>query len=315
VGHLSNGIWHDQWVDTKATQGRFVRNDSEFHHCISADGSTGFKAEPNRYHLYISLACPWACRALIFRTLKKLENVISLSIVDPLMLSNGWAFSSAPGCIPDSINHCKYLHQLYTLAQADYSGRVTVPVLWDKQQQTIVNNESSEIIRMFNSEFHQYTDVDFDYYPAALRSKIDNINDFVYQKINNGVYKCGFATTQDAYEVAFIELFSALDELEQRLDYQPYLMAEQITEADWRLFTTLVRFDAVYYGHFKCNQKRLVDYPNLQHYLERLYHLPGIADTVNIDHIKRHYYMSHTAINPTGVVPKGPQLPFLQNNH
>lgn len=308
MGLLVNGEWQDEWYDTKSTGGRFVRKESSFRGRVAADGSTPFKAESGRYHLYVSLACPWAHRALIFRKLKGLEDVISLSIVEPLMGEQGWAFSDGQGCIPDSVNGAEYLHQLYTKAQPDYTGRVTVPVLWDKEAETIVSNESSEIIRMFNSEFNAFGDGTLDLYPVELREEIDAVNDVVYERVNNGVYRCGFATTQEAYEEACRALFDALDILNERLGRQRYLAGSRITEADWRLFTTLVRFDAVYVGHFKCNLRRIADYPNLSNYLRELYQISGIAETVNFDHIKSHYYRSHNTINPTGIIPIGPEL-------
>jgi putative glutathione S-transferase len=316
MGLLIDGVWRDQWYDTKSTGGRFVRKDSHFRNWVTADGSPGpsgeggFAAAPGRYHLYVSLACPWAHRTLIFRKLKKLEPIVSLSIVDPLMGDEGWVFSNFPGAIPDEVNGKQRLYEIYLLAEPGYTGRVTVPVLWDKEKKTIVNNESSEIIRMFNSAFDQFTGACEDYYPRELRGEIDAINDLVYKQINNGVYRAGFATTQEAYEEAFRDLFAALDEVERRLSRQRYLAGSRLTEADWRLFTTLVRFDPVYVGHFKCNLRRIADYPNLSNYLRELYQTPGVADTVNMDHIKRHYYMSMTAINPTRIVPLGPQLNF-----
>ncbi len=311
MGLLVDGKWHDQWYDTKSTGGRFVRHDAAFRNWVTADGSSGFKAEPDRYHLYVSLACPWAHRTLIFRKLKKLENVISLSVVDPLMAEHGWTFSEGPGCVPDTVNHARYLHEVYTTAKPDYTGRVTVPVLWDKQKGTIVSNESSEIIRMFNSAFDAFGEAALDFCPEGLRDEIDAVNERVYQDVNNGVYRCGFATTQEAYREAFVALFATLDMLEERLGRQRYLVGPSITEADWRLFTTLVRFDAVYVGHFKCNLRRIADYPNLSNYLRDLYHVPGVAQTVDFQHIKRHYYESHKTINPTGIVPMGPELGLL----
>jgi len=316
MGLLIEGVWHDQWYDTKKSGGAFVRSASQFRNWVTADGSAGpsggggFKAEAERYHLYVSLACPWAHRTLIFRKLKKLEEVISVSVVDPHMLEQGWAFTGNFDSDLDEINGREFLHEIYTLAQANYSGRVTVPVLWDKQTQTIVSNESSEIIRILNSAFNALTDARHDYYPVALRSDVDAINDFVYRNVNNGVYRCGFATRQAAYDKAFDELFSTLDQLEQRLNQQRYLVGEQITEADWRLFTTLVRFDAVYYSHFKCNLHQLRDYPNLSNYLRELYQAPGVKETVNLTHIKQHYYYSQSTVNPTRIVPKGPLLDF-----
>jgi glutathionyl-hydroquinone reductase len=310
VGKLVAGVWKDEWYDTTSTGGAFVRGQSSFRKRVTSDGSSGFKAESGRYHLYLSLACPWACRTLIVRKLKKLEDVVSISIVDPVMGKDGWVFSDGPACIPDTVNGFSHLHQVYTAAEPDYTGRVTVPVLFDKRTGTIVNNESAEIIRMLNAEFDELGDASVDLYPVALRPDIDRINAFVYDDINNGVYKAGFATTQTAYEVAFDKLFSALDGVEARLGRQRYLVDDKITEADWRLFTTLVRFDAVYYSHFKCNLRRLIDYRNLWSYTRELYQLPGIADTVNLDHIKRHYFMSHTSINPTRIVPEGPAIDF-----
>ena len=314
MGLLIDGVWHDQWYDTSKSGGRFVRSESQFRHWVTPDGAPGpsgdggFKAEAGRYHLYISLACPWASRALIVRKLKRLDEAIGLSVVDPYMGAQGWAFSDAPGAVPDTVNGKRYMHELYTLADPAYTGRVTVPVLWDKHRRTIVSNESAEIIRMFNSGFAGIADDRVDLYPAALRAEIDAVNAFVYPNINNGVYRCGFATTQAAYEEAFDQLFTALDELEARLGRQRYLVGDRATEADWRLFTTLIRFDAVYVGHFKTNKRRIADYPNLSGYLRELYQWPGIAETVDFDHIKQHYYRSHTTINPTGVVPRGPEL-------
>lgn len=308
MGLLVEGKWLDQWYDTKSTKGEFVRKDSAFRQWIKNDGSTPFKPQKDKYHLYVSYVCPWAHRTLIFRKLKKLEEVISISVVDPIMLENGWEFHDGPGNIPDEINNKEFLYEIYKSADPEYSGRVTVPVLWDKKEKTIVNNESSEIIRMFNSEFNEYADNSVDYYPESLQSEIDEVNAFVYENINNGVYKCGFATTQEVYESAFHELFNALNNIEERLKDSDYLVANTLTEADWRLFTTLVRFDAVYVGHFKCNLKRVADYENISKYLKSLYNVPGVKETVNFDHIKRHYYISHKTINPTGIVPSGPEL-------
>lgn len=314
MGLLVNGIWQDQWYDTKSTGGRFVRQDSQFRHWITPDGSAGptgnagFKAEAGRYHLYVSLACPWAHRTLIFLKLKGLEGMIGVSVVHWLMREKGWTFTPGPGVVPDPLLNAEYLYQIYTQADPQYSGRVTVPILWDKQKQTIVNNESSEIIRIFNSAFDGVGAKSGDYYPEALRVEIDALNERIYQTINNGVYKCGFATTQTAYEEAIAPLFESLDWLESILQDHQYLTGDQITEADWRLFTTLIRFDAVYVGHFKCNLRRIQDYPNLWRYLRDLYHQPGIAETVNFQHIKGHYYESHLNINPTGIVPMGPAL-------
>lgn len=312
MGLLVNGQWQDQQHGSKSSDGRFVRQDAAFRNRVTADGASGFAAERGRYHLYVSLACPWAHRTLIFRTLKGLEDVISLSVVDPYMGDQGWSFSNGPDCIPDPIHHAQYLYEIYVHANPRYTGRVTVPVLWDKQAATIVNNESAEIIRMLNVEFNALGKADLDFYPQPLRGEIAAINDLVYPNINNGVYRCGFATTQAAYEEAFTSLFAALDTIEARLGQEPYLVGGRLTEADWRLFTTLVRFDAVYYSHFKCNLRRIADYPHLSRYLRKLYYVPGVADTVNLTHIKRHYYESHTSINPTGIVPVGPALEFLR---
>ncbi|AXS41471.1 glutathione S-transferase family protein [Breoghania sp. L-A4] len=314
MGLLVDGEWQDKWYDTKSTGGKFVRQESRFRNWVTADGSKGptgeggFEAEAGRYHLYVALACPWAHRTLIFRKLKKLESAVSVSIVEPLMLEDGWIFSEA-----DPVNGATKLWQVYTAADPDYSGRVTVPVLWDKKRKTIVSNESADIIRMFNAAFNGLDAVDatLDFYPERQRQAIDAINETVYGKINNGVYKTGFATTQDAYESAFTNLFNALDDIDSRLGGQRYLVDNHLTEADWRLFTTLVRFDAVYVGHFKCNLRRIQDYPNLSNYLRELYQVPGVAETVNMEHIKRHYYGSHATINPTGIVPLGPELDFL----
>jgi len=303
MGLLVNSEWHDQWYDTSKSDGVFIRSDAQFHNWVTSDGSAGpsgkagFQAEPGRYHLYVSLACPWAHRTLIFRKLKRLEDVITVSVVDPHMLENGWVFSGNFDSTLDEVNGHDYLYQLYIQANADYSGRVTVPVLWDKKKQVIVNNESSEIIRMFNSAFNEHTDITDDYYPKRLSDEINKINAFIYENINNGVYRCGFATTQSAYEFAFDQLFNALDEIEKRLGEQRYLAGTQITEADWRLFTTLLRFDPVYVGHFKCNRQRIADYSNLSNYMRDLYQQQGIAETVNMTHIKQHYYYSHTTIN------------------
>lgn len=316
MGLLVDGKWHDQWYDTKATDGRFVRSASQFRNWITADGSTGpsgtggFKAEAGRYHLYVSLACPWAHRTLIFRALKKLENVISVSVVDYLMAEEGWTLTGTDGATPDHLYGAKRLYEIYTRADPNYSGRVTVPVLWDKQQQTIVSNESAEIIRMLNTAFNEFGDASLDFYPEDLRAEIDAMNEFVYPNINNGVYRAGFATSQEAYEEAYSNVFDALDKIETILGKQRYLTGSRLTEADWRLFTTLIRFDPVYVGHFKCNKARIADYPNISNYVRELYQVPGVAGTVNFTHIKNHYYMSHKTINPTGVVPLGPQLDY-----
>jgi putative glutathione S-transferase len=307
-GFLEKGRWYDGWYDTRASHGEFVRTNSQFRNWVSADGSTGFPPEPGRYHLYVSLACPWAHRTLVARALKGLEDVISVSVVEPVM-TQGWAFSEA---LPDHLHGFDFLHQVYSLADPGYTGRVLVPVLWDKQARTIVSNESSEILRMLNQAFAAHATRGGDLYPVELRGEIDRVNAYVYENINNGVYRCGFATEQAAYERAFERLFAALDWVEAELGQRPYLVGQQPTEADWRLFTTLVRFDAVYVGHFKCNRNRIEDFPNLSAYLRRLYRTPGIQETVDIDHIKRHYYLSHPHINPTRVVPAGPRLAFLE---
>ena len=318
MGLLVEGKWQDQWYDTEATGGRFQRDLSRFRSWVTVDGSAGpsgsdgFKAEPNRYHLYVSLACPWAHRTLIFRKLKGLEDMISVSAVHPLMHENGWTFQDGPGVIADPIFNADYMYQIYTAAQSDYTGRVTVPVLWDKKKNTIVSNESSEIIRMFNSAFDEVgANKDVNFLPEDLRGEIDELNDFIYPNINNGVYKSGFATTQEAYDEAVVDLFKALDTIEARLENNRYLTGDSITEADWRLFTTLIRFDPVYVGHFKCNIRRIVDYPNLWGYTRDLYQVPGVAETVNMDHIKSHYYGSHDTINPTLIVPRGPDIDFM----
>lgn len=314
MGLLVDGVWRDKWYDTGNTGGRFVRADAQFRNWVTPDGSPGpsgeggFAAEAGRYHLYVSLACPWAHRTLIFRRLKGLEDAISLSVVHWLMGEEGWTFDEGPGTVSDTVNGAKRLYEVYLTDDAAYSGRVTVPALWDKKRRRIVSNESSEIIRMFNSAFDAIGDASADFYPETLRAEIDRINATVYDTVNNGVYKCGFATSQEAYEEAFGALFSTLDELEARLGRQRYLVGDRITEADWRLFTTLVRFDPVYVGHFKCNLRRIADYPNLSNYLRDLYQVPGIAGTVEFTHIKRHYYESHKTINPTGIVPVGPAL-------
>ena len=316
MGLLIDGNWSTAWYDTEKTDGKFVREDAGFRHWITADGAAGptgkagFKAESGRYHLYVSLACPWAHRTLILRALKGLEKMISVSIVHWYMAENGWTFDVGDGVVPDTVNGAQFLHQVYTQTKPDYSGRVTVPVLWDKQTKTIVSNESPEIIRMFNSAFDEVGAAQGDYYPEHLRSEIDALNDRIYTTVNNGVYRCGFATTQAAYEEAITPLFDTLDWLEDILSRKRYLTGAQITEADWRLFTTLIRFDPVYVGHFKCNIRRIADYPNLSNYLRDLYQQPGISRTVNMEHIKRHYYESHTSINPSRVVPLGPDIDF-----
>ena len=318
MGQLIDGQWSTQWYDTKKTGGKFVRSQAGFRNWVTADGAPGpsgeggFAAEADRYHLYVSLACPWAHRTLIFRKLKELDKLISVSVVSPKMPDEtGWNFDTAQGSTGDALFGKETMWQVYTQADPHYTGRVTVPVLWDKKTGTIVSNESSEIIRMFNSAFDELTGNTDDYYPEALREEIDTINARVYDDINNGVYKAGFATTQDAYDEAVSKLFDALDWVEGLLGDRAYLTGDSITEADWRLFTTLVRFDAVYVGHFKCNRKRIADYPNLSHYLKALYEVPGVKETVDLNHIRTHYYWSHTTINPHRIIPVGPELPFL----
>jgi putative glutathione S-transferase len=314
MGLLVNGAWQEDISRTK--DGHFIRPSTSFRNFVTADGSAGpsgkggFAAEAGRYHLYISLACPWAHRTLIFRTLKKLDDVISVSLTEPLYGRTGWEFGTAQGGTRDTANGRATLAEIYLLADPHYTGRVSVPVLWDKKQRTIVSNESSEIIRMLNSAFDAFTEVRTDYYPAALRGEIDRINDLVYPNINNGVYRAGFATGQAAYEDAAHGVFDAFDQLEARLSRQRYLAGPRVTEADWRLFTTLIRFDSVYYSHFKCNLRRLADYPNLWNYTRDLYQVPGVAATVSIDQIKRHYYGSQRGVNPTGIVPIGPLIDF-----
>lgn len=303
MGKLVEGVWQNVWYDTKSSGGRFVREDAGFRGWIDNDADAQFAPEPGRYHLYVSLACPWAHRTLIFRALKQLEAYIDVTIVCPDMMGDGWQFG-----IPEPLFGHTKLHQVYTQAKADYTGRVTVPVLWDKKTNTIVSNESSEIIRMFNSAFNALTGNEEDYYPEHLRALIDEWNEYIYPNINNGVYRCGFATTQEAYEEAYESLFAALDKVESHLATHRYLAGNVITEADWRLFTTLIRFDAVYVGHFKCNKKRIADYPHLNGYLKELYQVPGVKETTDFYHIKRHYYFSHTTINPTQIVPVGPDL-------
>lgn len=310
MGLLQNGQWVDQWYDTDASDGEFVRKASGFRSWVTADGAAGptgqggFKAEKGRYHLYVSLACPWAHRTLIFRALKELEDCIDVTVVEPTMLENGWEMT-------DPLNHFDFLYQLYLKADPSYEGRVTVPVLWDKRTETIVSNESSEIIRMFNEAFNHLTGNGDDYYPEPLRDQVDGLNDRIYDTINNGVYRAGFATSQKAYEEAFHSLFDALDWVESILVRQRYLAGDKVSEADWRLFTTLIRFDAVYVGHFKCNLRQLAQYPALSAYVRDLYQMPGVAETVNFHHIKTHYYSSHRTINPTGVIPLGPSQDFM----
>lgn len=311
MGLLVDGKWQDKWYDTSKNGGKFERQASKFRDNVSNDEDAKYPVESGRYHLYVSLACPWAHRALIFRKLKGLEEHIDVSVVHPEMLDNGWEFKEYPGSTGDKLYGFDYAHQIYTKVKPEITTRVTVPILWDKQTETIVNNESAEIIRIFNSGFNALTSNDDDYYPEALRQEIDDINEMVYHDINNGVYKAGFATTQKAYEEAVNALFHALDIVEERLSKQRYLVGSNITEADWRLFTTLIRFDAVYHGHFKCNKKQIADYPNIYGYMKELYQVPGVAETVNFDHIKRHYYFSHTMINPTQIIPVGPEKDLM----
>lgn len=315
MGKLLEGEWVDEWYDTDSHGGRFVREDAGFRDWVRADGSSRFSPAAGRYHLYVSLACPWAHRTLIFRKLKGLEDAIDVSVVHWYMGANGWTFESEEmpnGATGDRLHGKLCLHELYTAAKPDYTGRVTVPVLWDTQENTIVSNESAEIIRMFNHEFEGVADPDApDFYPEHSREEIDEVNALVYDRINNGVYKTGFATTQEAYEAAFKHLFEGLDEIEKRLTENCYLVGDTITEADWRLFTTLIRFDVVYFGHFKCNRQRIADFPNIQRFMQALYRQPGIADTVNFRHIKSHYYGSHEHINPTGIIPAGPDLKWI----
>ncbi|WP_414548965.1 glutathione S-transferase family protein [Anabaena sp. CCY 0017] len=309
LGILKDGKWISR-RDQEDSQGKFIRPSTTYRDQITADGSSGFKAEPGRYHLYISWACPWACRTAIIRQLKGLEDVIGLSVVGAEIDQNSWEFTDEPGAIPDSVNGTQYLWQLYLKADPNYSGRVTVPVLWDKQKGTIVNNESREIIRMFDTQFDDFGQQDVNFYPENLQKIIDETIDAIYQPINNGVYRAGFATSQSAYNEGVTDLFAALDDWEKILGKQRYLCGDQVTEADWCMFTTLLRFDAVYYVHFKCNLRRMVEYPNLWNYLKELYQLPGVKETCNFDHIKRHYYRSHPNVNPTRIVPKGPVIDF-----
>ena len=319
MGLLIDGVWADQWYDTKSTDGAFKRKDAVFRNWVTTDGSAGisgeagFKAESGRYHLYVSYACPWAHRTLIFRALKELGEHISVSAVHPDMLSDGWTFETdAHGATGDDLFGLPFARDVYTRADPKFTGRVTVPILWDKVQNTIVSNESSEIIRMFNTAFNGITGNSDDYWPKAMRDAIAPVNDRIYDTFNNGVYKSGFATTQAAYDAAVHPLFETMEWLETRLSENRYLMGDQITEADWRLFTTLVRFDPVYHLHFKCNRKRVIDYPNLWAYTRELYQWPGVADTVNMDHIVRHYHYSHETINPHRIIPINPQIDFME---
>jgi len=319
MGLLIEGRWHDQWYES-SKDGAFQREASQRRNWVTADGSAGpsgeggFAAEESRYHLYVSLACPWAHRTLILRQLKGLERLIDVSVVSWHMGEYGWTFDTAQGSSGDALGAMQYLYQRYTQDAPDYTGRVTVPVLWDKRRECIVSNESAEIIRMFNSAFDDLTGNRLDFYPPTLQPVIDRINDAVYPNVNNGVYRAGFATSQHAYESAFDDVFAELDRLEQTLASQRYLAGEYLTEADVRLFTSLIRFDAVYYVHFKCNQQRIADYPNLSHWLRELYQWPGIAETVDFSHIKGHYYTSHPTINPTRIVPKGPRQDFTHSH-
>jgi glutathionyl-hydroquinone reductase len=316
MGLLVDGRWQDVWYDTKASQGRFVRTEAQFRNWITRDGRPGptgeggFRAERGRYHLYVSFACPWAHRVLIYRKLKGLEDLLPLSAVNLYMGAEGWTFEPGPSVIPDSVNHAKRLYEIYTIADSRYSGRVTIPFIWDKERRTIVSNESADIVRMLNDAFDEITGNVLDFYPAEHRKEIDELNALIYPNVNNGVYRAGFATTQEAYEEAANALFAALDDLEARLATRRYLTGLRVTEADWRFFTTLARFDAVYFGHFKCNRRRIVDYPSLWGYVRDLYQTPGVAETVNIQYYKRHYYGSHKTINPHLIIPIGPDVEF-----
>ena len=317
MGLLVEGVWRDQWYDTESSGGKFIRQDAGFRSWVTADGAAGpsgeagFQADSGRYHLYVSYACPWAHRTLIFRKLKGLEEHISVSVVHPDMLSDGWTFEADDkGATGDTLYGLPFARDIYTRTKPDYTGRVTVPILWDKDRETIVSNESSEIIRMFNSAFDGITGNTLDFWPEDLRAEIELVNDRIYDTFNNGVYKCGFATSQQAYDDAIVPLFETLDWLDQRLSDNRYLMGDILTEADWRLFTTLVRFDPVYHLHFKCNRKRLIDYPNIWDYTRELYQVPGVAETVNFDHIVRHYHYSHDSINPHRIIPINPDLDF-----
>ena len=307
MGLLVNGVWKDRWYDTKKSGGKFIRTEAQFRNFI--DYHSEFTPDSGRYHLYVSLACPWAHRTLIYRSLKDLNDHISCSVVNPYMLENGWTFEeSFPGTTSDHLFSKQYLYQIYLKADSNYSGRVTVPVLWDKKNQTIVSNESSEIIRMFNYSFNELTGNNLDFYPEKFQEKIDEINDFTYHNINNGVYKVGFATKQSVYEEELDRVFNALDQVEEMLEQNTYLLGSEMLECDLRLFPTLLRFDPVYVGHFKCNKKRIVDYPNINRYLQSIKSNSKIKPTINIDHIKTHYYGSHPTINPNGIIPTGPDL-------
>jgi putative glutathione S-transferase len=310
MGLLVNGVWCEEDAQAQVANGRYVRSDSSLRQWVTADGSSGFPAAAGRYHLYIAIGCPWAHRTWIFRKLKHLEDVVSMSIVAPRRTDQGWVFDDSKPQFRDTLLGTRALHEVYTLARPDYTGRVTVPVLWDKERRTIVNNESSEIIRMFNSAFNAVTGDQTDYYPEPLRAEIDALNDLIYRTVNNGVYRAGFATTQEAYEEAVEGVFATLDQLEQRLATRRYLVGHQLTEADWRLFPTLARFDAAYHGAFKCNIRRLIDYPNLWAYTRELYQTPGIAETVDLEIYKQGYYSPSPLRNPLGIVPKGPVVDF-----
>ncbi|MCF6444911.1 glutathione S-transferase family protein [Nereida sp. MMG025] len=318
MGQLVDGVWRDEWYDTKSTGGAFERDTSRFRNWITADGAAGpsgeggFKARSGRYHLYVSLACPWAHRTLIFRKLKGLEPHIDVSVVHPDMMGDGWTFETDDnGATGDRLFGLPFARDIYIKADPKVSGRVTVPILWDKERGTIVSNESADIIRMFNSDFDAITGNTDDYWPEEMREAIEEVNERIYHTVNNGVYKSGFATTQAAYDAAVGPLFDSLDWLEERLATRRYLMGEQITEADWRLFTTLVRFDPVYHLHFKCNKKRIVDYPNLWGYTRELYQVQGVAETVGMAHIVRHYHYSHETVNPHRIIPINPDLDFM----
>lgn len=306
MGLLVDGVWHDEWYNTEDNDGKFIREDAQFRDWISKDGK--FQPEAGRYHLYVCLACPWASRCLMMRKLKGLEEIISLSVVNPVMLEHGWTFEDGPGVIADPIIDADYMHEIYTHVDPTYSGRVTVPVLYDKKTDTIVNNESSDIIRMMNTAFDEIGATPGDYYPADLRDEIDDINDYVYDHVNNGVYKAGFATEQQVYEKEAQNVDDALAKLNDRLEHQDYLVGDQLTEADIRLFTTLIRFEHVYFGHFKCNLHHLTEYPHLWEYTKRIYNYENLADTVDFEHIQTHYYKSHTMINPNQIIPAGPDL-------
>lgn len=311
MGLLVDGVWHDEWYNTEDNDGKFIREDAQFRDWISKDGK--FQPEAGRYHLYVCLACPWASRCLMMRKLKGLEEIISLSVVNPVMLEHGWTFEDGPGVIADPIIDADYMHEIYTHVDPTYSGRVTVPVLYDKKTDTIVNNESSDIIRMMNTAFDEIGATPGDYYPADLRDEIDDINDYVYDHVNNGVYKAGFATEQQVYEKEAQNVDDALAKLNDRLEHQDYLVGDQLTEADIRLFTTLIRFEHVYFGHFKCNLHHLTEYPHLWEYTKRIYNYENLADTVDFDHIQTHYYKSHTMINPNQIIPAGPDLDLSVN--